>query len=63
MSDETTCILGGCVLGVIIGCVLGIAIGLALNNGDWRQSAIEHNAAHYDAKTGEFTWNQERGKQ
>lgn len=38
-------------------------VGLLAANRDisnFRHTAIQHNAAHYDPKTGDFTWNDEK---
>lgn len=55
----------GFTLGFAAGVLVANAVWLGLfkyRELDWQQQAIEHNAAHYDAKTGEFTWN-EKGEQ
>jgi hypothetical protein len=38
--------------------LIGLGIGVKLCWLDDQLIAIEHNAAHYDPKTGKFTWNQ-----
>jgi hypothetical protein len=44
---------------LLIGFIIGLAaaglISASINN----HVAVEHNAAHYDNKTGAFTWNDE----
>jgi len=35
----------------------GAIIGAGISNDMWRNEAIQHNCAHYDAQTGEFKWN------
>jgi hypothetical protein len=57
MSDThiTVCIT---ILSIFTGAILGARL-----MGDFMQrEAIEHNAAHYDSKTAEFTWNKESVK-
>ena len=45
-------------------CILsGVAVGYNVATSQLRQEAIEHNAAHYAAKTAEFTWNNAKEKQ
>jgi len=55
MSD-THVITGISLLSIFIGAI----IASQLTRDRMRQEAIEHGAAHYDAKTAEFTWNNER---
>ena len=61
MSDEgTQGFCAGFGIGVLVGMVVFLPVGGCIQSGGWQRSAIEHNAAHYDSKTGEFTWNQEK---
>lgn len=46
------------VICVLIGVLLGYAISFGLVDDNWKHEAIKHHAAHYDATTGNFTWNQ-----
>ena len=39
---------------------LGLIIGMKIADAVVRDEAIAHGAAHYDAKTGAFTWNSEK---
>ena len=39
---------------------LGLIIGMKIADAAVRDEAIAHGAAHYDAKTGAFTWNSEK---
>ena len=38
--------------------VLAVMMPFMEFTADWHLQAIKHNAAHYDSKTGAFTWNQ-----
>lgn len=42
---------------VIVAFILGMVVGGNLASKAYTTEAIEHNAAHYDSKTGVFTWN------
>jgi len=47
------------VIGVFVACfVMSLAMAFAVNqeNGAWRQQAIDHGAARYNATSGEFEW-------
>ncbi len=35
-------------------------IAKSRNDLHWERQAIEHGAAHYDEKTAQFTWNEEK---
>lgn len=39
----------------------GITVGIfcGIQSTEWHAEAISHKAAHYDAVTGKFTWNDE----
>ncbi len=39
--------------------VCGVWAGISDCYDKWQSEAIKHGAAHYDAKTGAFTWNTE----
>lgn len=57
MKGNTVDYLCGIISGFVIGAlVVGEIVGCATREG-WKSDAIEHNAAHYDTKTGEFKWN------
>ena len=57
MSEEGSALLAGMLLGFILGAlVVGNIVGCVSCEG-WQTAAIEHNAGHYDTKTGEFKWN------
>jgi hypothetical protein len=40
--------------------LFGSAVTIKATRYSWESAAIQHNAAHYDAKTGAFTWNDEK---
>jgi hypothetical protein len=46
--------------------MVGFCLGCSYMNGkcnnEFIKKAIENNAAHYDMKTGKFTWNNEKPK-
>lgn len=50
-------IMGAC---FIVGLCTGMNIIITFSVPKWQ--AIQHGAAHYDAKTAEFTWNDEVNK-
>lgn len=49
----------GLLVGLCIATILFIFVLMCFTapNALWHKEAIENNAAHYDAKTGAFTWN------
>ena len=49
---------GICVVYLLIGVLVGYAIAFGLVTNTWKNDAIKHHAAHYDATNGNFTWNQ-----
>ena len=55
--------LVGNIVAMLLGAFLGFILGaIILGNScakQYRDKAIENNAAHYDLKTGDFTWNNE----
>jgi len=61
--DPTPLIILLCIL---VGSMVGFCIGCSYMNGkcnnEFIKKAIENNAAHYDMKTGKFTWNNEKPK-
>lgn len=44
--------------GVSLGFAAGLVVLSQIADSYWEAQAIEHNAAHYDPKTGAFTWNE-----
>lgn len=42
---------------LVFGANAGLVIGCLMSDRTWRKLATEHNAGHYDAKTGAFKWN------
>jgi len=46
-------------LGMFIGAGIALTVCTFTFNSAYEREAIKHNAAHYDAKTGAFTWNDE----
>ncbi len=49
----------GCTIATLgILCVCLFIVGMAADEG-WRRSAVRHGAAHYDATSGRFKWNDE----
>lgn len=45
--------------GIVFGVIIGSAGAHLATNDFWKREAIQHGAAHYDAKTAAFTWNNE----
>ena len=43
----------------LIGSIFGALLDRCVHD-KYREEAIKHGAAHYDQKTGKFTWNDER---
>lgn len=43
----------------MVGLAIGIVIGSIATSSQANSDAVAHNAAHYDSKTGKFTWNDE----
>lgn len=41
----------------LLACMFGFCVGSMVTESGIQKQAIEHNAAHYDSKTGEFMWN------
>jgi hypothetical protein len=46
-------------ISTIVGVTIGLFIGSSGVAKDGEKAAIQHGAAHYDPKSGEFTWNDE----
>lgn len=42
----------------LIGVVAGMLLLACVADHQWRMNAIKHEAAHFNAKTGAFEWNQ-----
>lgn len=62
-SDDSIGIVNGLLLVLcLVSTILAIGLGLrCITITDrWESDAIEHNAAYYDAKTGDFKWNDEK---
>lgn len=38
--------------------IIGMAIAFIIGISELEREAVKHHAAHYDSKTGDFTWNQ-----
>lgn len=60
MSEEGSAFIAGVILGFIVGATLVGNIVSCADITEWQATAIEHNAAHYDTKTGEFKWNDDK---
>ena len=45
--------------GLIIGAIVGSFVFVLVMSDSWKQATVDHNCAHYDAKTSKFTWNEE----
>ena len=45
------------IMALILGIIVALIITIPITNKIWRASAIQHNAAYYDSKTGDFKWN------
>ena len=45
--------------GLVIGAIVGVIVFALVMGNSWKRAAVDHNCAHYDAKTSEFTWNEE----
>ena len=59
MNDGVEPPIGLMIIVVSIGClILGICVGEEATIAEWKQLAIEHNAAHYHRDTGAFEWNE-----
>lgn len=59
MNNDTKLTAGLAILATV-STVTGIFLGFAIANADWKREAVQRGAAHYDVKTGEFTWSYER---
>lgn len=62
MSSDDRMFSAGMMLGGFCGFVLGLIIGLAMRSDQidsMMKKSIENGAAHYDTKTGAFTWKNE----
>lgn len=64
MTDDRPLSFGdGFYIGLFVGIVALLALmfftGAMTEASDMRQAAIDHNAAHYDSKTGKWQWNEE----
>jgi hypothetical protein len=59
MSDDLKILVGFALAGVIC-TLLGVLCATSKVENEWKKKAIQHGAAHYDSKSGEFTWNDER---
>lgn len=44
-------------LGFVFGFIVGISLTGFLLTVLWKNEALNHNAAHYNTKTGSFEWN------
>lgn len=47
------------VASVVLGMLLAYRVLSGQNQVPWQAAAIRNNAAHYDAKNGDFMWNEE----
>ena len=54
MTDDTATIIL-----MVIAFIAGLLTGLFSAQDIVQTQAIEHNAAHYNTTTGDFTWNEE----
>lgn len=53
-------------VGIIIGAIFALmSVLIVATTGDWAtgQEVINHECAHYDLKTGKFTWNKRIGEE
>ena len=57
MSISSEGWLAALVLSALLAFILGGWIGTSLAAAVYRREAIQSGAAHYDTKTGVFTWN------
>ncbi len=58
MNDNAS-IMAALFAGIVIGFIVGLLVFPPLVNNTWEAAVIKHDAAHYDPKTGAFTWNAE----
>lgn len=49
------------IVGLVVGACMGLAVGVSAMTYYWKAGAVNHNAGYYDAKTGNFKWNDEKG--
>lgn len=45
-------------VGLAIGLIVGVPVGFASSSYHWEKECVERGGAHYDAKTGEWKWNE-----
>lgn len=55
MDDDTVIVA---IFIVVILIIAMFVVGISCGTNIVQKQAIEHNAAHYDIKTAQFTWNQ-----
>ena len=46
-------------IGLVMGFLVGHWVGVVTEGNKRKAQAIDHGAAHFDTKTGNFTWNNE----
>lgn len=56
MNDD----VGSYIFILCISLVIGFAMGFGCAHSVAQRDAVEHNAAHYDSKTGFLKWNDEK---
>lgn len=60
MSNEHAGIM---IIIFFVGALFGFGIGSLNTETNMKQEAIQHQAAHYDTRTGAFTWNNEKSSE
>ena len=56
MDDVAGLFMGGFLIGILFGAAIFGPIAGCQQMKEYQQEAIEHNAAEYDATTGEWRW-------
>lgn len=59
MNDDTKITIGLSAVAVL-SFIMGVFLTYTSMKACWEKKAVRYGAAHYDVKTGEFTWNSER---
>jgi hypothetical protein len=55
MSDYMEGLMSGVVIALLAVAAVSCVVGGCVND-SWKRAAVEHNAAFYHAKTGEWKW-------
>ncbi len=58
MTDDEQSTAGCAIVSLIVICLF-LAVAVATGDFVWKKEAVRHGAAHYDATSGAFTWNDE----